>query len=476
MPDMHPVARIARKELLELRRDGRFVAAALALLTLLVASLALGAVRHGEWQRERAHAERADRRHWEGQGAKNPHSAAHFGVYAVPPRDPLSVLDPGIEPYVGQALWLEAHWQDLMQNRPAEDRGALQRFGELTAATTLQLLAPLLVLLLLFDAIAGERERGSLRQLRSLGVTPWHWALGTMLGRGAALALVLTPALAGAALLAASTGPGDTSAPLARLALLALGYALYLCAFAGISVAVSAWAPNAHLALLILLGFWVANGLVLPRAASEWAAASDPTPDANAFWTRIGSDFEHGLDGRDSPERRTHALHAEALRRYGVQRLEDLPVSLAGLELQAAEEHGAALFDRHFRALWDTYARQDRARLLAAALTPLVALRALSMGAARSDFAQRRHFAEAAEAFRRDFVARLNSELIAHGRGLDFDYKVHPTFWKTLPVFTYEAPSAALTLRAQWAPLAWLLGWAGLAIAAAFTAVARLRV
>lgn len=473
---MHPLWHVARKELLELRRDGRWRSSAWALLVLLLASLGLGALREAEWQRDRTLAARSDRHHWEGQGAKNPHSAAHFGVYALPPRDVLSAIDPGIEPYVGQALWLEAHWQDFMQNRPAEDRPALQRFGELTAATSLQLLAPLLIVVLLFDSVAGERARGTWRQVRSLGVRPWHLAAGKLLACLIALAVVLAPAFLLAVWLAASSPARDTSAPLLRLALLCTGYGLYLLAFAALSVAVSAVAPSPRVALLLLLGFWVANGLVLPRATAEWAAARHPTPDASGFWNAIGNDFEYGPDGRDSAARRAQALRSDALRRYAVERVEDLPVSLAGLELQAGEEHGAAVFDRHFRRLWDTYARQDGARLWGASLAPLVALRALSMGCARSDFMHRRHFAEAAESYRRAFVARLNQELIVHGRGLDFDYKAAPSLWKTLPDFEYRPPDVSTTLRAQRVPLAWLAGWAALTLAAAWVGVTRARV
>jgi ABC-2 type transport system permease protein len=470
---MHAIGRIARKELLEASRDGRLRWASGALVALLLGSLAVGALRDTEWRHERAAAMRADRRHWEQQGLKNPHSAAHFGVYALPPRDVLNALDPGIEPYVGQALWLEAHWQDFMQNRPAEDRPALQRFGELTVALTLQLLVPLLIVVLLFDSVAGERARGTWRQLRSLGVRPWHLAAGKLLGCLAALALVLAPAFGAAAWLAARAADADPSAPLQRLGMFALGYGLYLLTCAALAVAVSAWAASPRVALLLLLGFWVANGLILPRAASEWAAARHPTPDASAFWEAISNDFERGLDGQDSAARRAEALREGALRRYGVQRLEDLPVSFAGLELQSSEEHGAAIFDHHFRRLWDTYALQEQAGLRAAVLSPLVALRALSTGVARSDFQHRRHFATAAETFRRAFVARLNGELIARGKGLDFDYKVDQAFWRTLPTFEYRAPDVRSTLAAQRLPLAWLSGWACAALAAAFVATGR---
>ena len=166
----HPVWTIARKELRESLRDGRFRVLAVGVLALLVAGLAAGWLDTREARQTIESARAADHATWLGQGARNPHSAAHFGHYAFKPRPVLSALDRGVDAYLGTAVWLEAHWQDPFALRPAEDRTALQRFGELSAAFTLQVLAPLLVIFLGFAGFAGERERGTLRQLASLGL------------------------------------------------------------------------------------------------------------------------------------------------------------------------------------------------------------------------------------------------------------------------------------------------------------------
>jgi ABC-2 type transport system permease protein len=49
---------------------------------------------------------------------------------------------------------------------------SLQRFSPLSMAFGLQILVPLLIVLLAFSAFTGERERGTLRQLLSIGVQP----------------------------------------------------------------------------------------------------------------------------------------------------------------------------------------------------------------------------------------------------------------------------------------------------------------
>ena len=185
------IARIARKEWLDLARDGRFRTTAAIVMVLLVAALAAGWRHHSEVRRQHDSAARATRTQWLNQGSKNPHSAAHYGVYAFKPRTQLSMVDSGVDPYLGVAAWLEAHKQNEFKYRPAQDRTALQRFGEMTAAEVLQLLVPLLIVLLTFGAFAAERESGTLRQLASLGVPLQRLAAGKALGIGAALAAVL---------------------------------------------------------------------------------------------------------------------------------------------------------------------------------------------------------------------------------------------------------------------------------------------
>jgi ABC-2 type transport system permease protein len=118
---------------------------------------------------------------------KNPHSAAHYGVYAFKPKSQLAIVDTGIDPYVGVATWLEAHKQNEFKYRPAQDRTAVQRFGELTGAEVLQVLLPLFIVLLTFSAFSASASRGLTAPAAQPGRPP-HLAAGKALGIGRAVA------------------------------------------------------------------------------------------------------------------------------------------------------------------------------------------------------------------------------------------------------------------------------------------------
>ena len=237
------IKHIVRKEFTDVVRDGRFRWCAALVGALLLVSLGHGWVQSRQAQQELAAAQATAREHWESQGEKNPHSAAHYGIYAFKPRLALSFVDEGVDPYTGTSVWLEAHRQNDFLMRPAQDATAAQRIGALTAAQVLQLLVPLLIILLTFGALAGEREQGTLRQLLATGVGRSSLALGKALGVAGALALLLVPAaIVGAAALVVGS-PGPAASALARGTVLAGVYLAYFAAFVGLSLAVSARAP-----------------------------------------------------------------------------------------------------------------------------------------------------------------------------------------------------------------------------------------
>ena len=342
------IKHIARKEFTDVVRDGRFRWCAALVGALLLVSLGHGWVQARRSQAELAAAQAVARDHWESQGEKNPHSAAHYGIYAFKPRLALSFVDEGVDPYTGTSVWLEAHRQNDFFLRPAQDATAAQRIGALTAAQVLQHLVPLLIILLTFGALAGEREQGTLRQILATGVGRSDLAVGKALGVAGALALLLVPAaVAGAAAIVVSS-PGPAASALARGAVLSGIYLAYFAVFVGLSLAVSARVRSARNALVVLLAVWVVNGLVAPRAAVDLSKWIHPTPSALEFARTLQDEMAAGVEGIERPDRA--ALTGRLLAEHGV---EHLPVNEVGVYLQESEEFGNRIFDRNYGALWD---------------------------------------------------------------------------------------------------------------------------
>jgi ABC-2 type transport system permease protein len=184
---------IARREWRERLRNGHFQAVIVALALLFLVSFAVSLSQWKSADAEQRQAQSRDREQWLNQGSRNPHSAAHFGVYAFKPRLPLSFVDPGLDPYTGSVIWVEAHYQNPARFRPAEEATALQRFGQLTPAVVLQWFLPLFIVLLCFSAFTAEKEQGTLGLTLALGVPPGQLAAGKALGVAAAAGCILLP-------------------------------------------------------------------------------------------------------------------------------------------------------------------------------------------------------------------------------------------------------------------------------------------
>ncbi len=458
---------IARKEFRDLVRDGRF--RVLALLVMGIAVLALGAGwrHHREVERQHTRAREATRAQWLEQGRKNPHAAAHYGVYAFKPKTTLSLVDTGVEPYVGVAAWLEAHRQNEFKYRPAQDRTSVQRFGELTAAQGLLLLMPLFIVLVSFGAFSGEREQGTLRAVLSLGVRMRDLAAGKVLGAGAALALVGVPAasLAVVGLLLAS-GPGGLWADLPRAALMSLAFAVYFTVFFAVSLAASARLRSSRIALIVLLAFWFLNSLVVPRVAADVAAALHPTPTSVEFQRAMQAD----LDDRAELERRLDERRRALMVQHGVSTASALPVNFRGISLQEGERHGNEVFDRHYGGLFRQFERQESAARVAGVLAPFVPVRAIAMALAGTDVAHHRDFVTAAEQYRRRLQDVMNEDITLNSRD-GVVYEADASLWARVPPFDYQAPAVRAVLAAHAWDLALLALWALASVTAAARAI-----
>jgi ABC-2 type transport system permease protein len=433
---------IARRELLELHRDGRLPWTGGLLVVLLLLALIVGWQRQAESRAERAAASALDYDAWVAQPARHPHDAAHQGMHVFKPVPALAVIDPGVTPYVGSTLWLQAHRQSEVKFRPAQDATGLQRFGSLSPAWLLQVLGPLLVIVLGFNSLSGEREQGTLRQVLSLGIAPGQLLAGKALGLLAALALLLAPAtLAGSIVVLVAAELGERVDALLRLALLGFGYAVYLAIFVGLVLAVSARARSARLSLTVLLALWIGIAILAPRGIADLSRQWFPSASRQQF--NAGLDSELG-----QAYQRAWNEQVGGGTPFGTE----VPLSQWGRALAVHDHAGYAVMDRHFGALWDSYANQQAVQEWAGLLLPTVALRAYSMGIAGTDFTQHRAFSQAAEQHRRQLQDVISHDLVEHADGRDeahFAYRATPELWKAVPRFEHRIDSAVQALRHQ---------------------------
>jgi ABC-2 type transport system permease protein len=151
-----------------------------------------------------------------------------------------------------------------------------------------------------------------------------------------------------------------------------------------------------------------------------------------------------------------------------------------------AEAWGTRLFDKHMTALRDAYDRQNSRYRLGAFGVPLIGLQSLSMAMAGTDHAHVRHFADAAERYRRQVMRILNDDIALNDfpenrrltgqRPGEREYWAGRALWATVPPFIYDPPTAGGALREQWPAIAALAVWLAAVLMAVPLSLARLSV
>jgi ABC-2 type transport system permease protein len=417
----------------ERRRDWRVwlvigVGLALAACAALLSSLALRATLDA-----RADAQQAEQQRWSQQGKKYPHAAAHYGVYVFKPLSALAALDPGIEHYVGASVWLEAHKQNELVYRPANDDPGVNRQFRLNPAFVLQVLAPMAMIFLGFGMFAAERERGTLAALRinAAPLSALVCARGTVL-----LCLAMTLALPACVAVGVLEWTLDNRSPFSdgapRAALFALGYLIYLATWAALVAGVSAWSSTLRGSLAALIGLWALTSMVIPRAAVELAQLAAPLPSMQQF--RASLDGALGMP--DDPEQAKRDQE-QLLRAYGVGDVKDLPVNWAGISLQRGETHGDHIFDAHYGRLFDAMRRQSAAAALAGWLSPSAAVAGLSSATAGSDTDHHIQFIHGAEQQRRAIQLVMNQAITEHREVNGERHDGDSALWNKVPPFRF---------------------------------------
>jgi Cu-processing system permease protein len=118
-------------------------------------------------------------------------------------------------------------------------------------------LVPLIALMLAYDAVVGEVERGTLLLLLSHPVRRWHVLLGKFLGHTAILTLALSVGYGSAGLLAAA-GTGVTARDVSALMALILSSILLGAAFVALGYLISVSVAERATAIGLAVGLWLA--------------------------------------------------------------------------------------------------------------------------------------------------------------------------------------------------------------------------
>jgi ABC-2 type transport system permease protein len=430
---------IVRKEWLELRRDRATAVLGVSLLLLLFLALMISWSHHHWYSKLQQQLSENARHHWESQGVKNSHSAAHFGIYLFKPLSPLALWDSGIDKHEGVSVFIEAHKRNQLQFRAVEDNPLLARWGELTPAYVLLFLLPLLIMWLASKSISQERSEGTLKLVLSQGISlgkyVWGKAISLWLIAGIPLLLFW---LAGGLLLSGARGQNFFTAD---GLLLLLVYLVFIGIFIHGSLFVSLLASSQRTAFVSLLALWLMMIWFVPRLSTQVSERLYPSPGTEAFLQTIAEDIaQNGLNGHGGENEKMEQLKALWTSKYGVDSIQQLPVNWLGILLQADEDTNNLIYKRHYQQLHQLYEKQARVHAYSSLLSPLMPARQASMVFSGTSLSAHIDFTEQIDAYRHDFIRVLNNRLRDKSGYNERDTGT-VAVWQSLPHFQYQQRS-----------------------------------
>jgi len=381
-----------------------------------------------------AAAEKHIRAQWDNLEPMNPHRAAHYGVYVFKPISILNSLDDGVSSITGNVLKLEGHVQNEIVHSEASQSITISKFGKLKPSIILQYVVPLFLIFLSFGSITSDKETGRMKLIVLQGVSLEKLVLSKSISIWFyGLMLIMLSVL-----LQSSLGSLALDAGL-RLGLTFTSYGLYYLIVVFLSTFISVNFKNNTSAISLLLATWILWTIFLPKIWGNTVEKVHPLPSRQNFIAQMKEDRSKGIDGHNPRDERRSKLEKKYLIKYKVDSLSQLPINFDGIVMQADEEYGNQVWDKHFGNNYLIYQKQKKLYQLSGLLNPFSSLQNLSMGFCGSDMIHHLDFLKKAEHYRRYLIKTLNDKH-AHGGSKTGEWRwtVDNAFFRSVKTFDYQ--------------------------------------
>lgn len=197
------------------------------------------------------------------------------------PPQPLESLVTGISNDIGRTIEMMGRGELSAVDSRFNDDPIFAVFQFLDLNFIFTIVLSLFAILFAFDAISGEKERGTLRLSFANAVPKDKFILAKLIGSFLALSVpLLIPILLGSLLLPL-LGVYLTGDEWIRLALVVLSGLLYFGVFLTLAIFVSALSKKSANAFLTLLVIWITFVFILPRAAVLIAGRAVDVPSVD---------------------------------------------------------------------------------------------------------------------------------------------------------------------------------------------------
>ncbi len=402
------------------------------------------------------------RESWENNPDKHPHRMAHYGSFAFRLKHKMSMFDNGIENFAGNVVFLEAHKQNTVNFSEANLSASLLRFGEISLSMLLQIILPLIIFFLGFNAISQERENATLKILFIQGINWKQLLFGKSLGLFLVALLFYIPVFIVLFLLL--NIENAVSDEHLRLLFVAISYLLFIVITSVITVSVSAFSTRSKQSLVKLLGIWLLMTILLPKTMQALGNYFYQTPTMSEFNAKIEADLIKLGDSHNPNDLHYRKIKDSLLLTFKVDSVQKLPFNYGGFIMKEGERLSAKIYIVHQKKLFELYKKQNNLNNFTAILNPFTAIKNISMALSGTNFSAYADFQNQAEKYRYDLAQNMNELQIKYISNkklgeTDKPYKISNSFWKQLPDFSHQFLNIGVVFKSILFEIVSLCSW-----------------
>jgi len=403
---------IIRKEIVETITSPKFVFTFLLCAVLILLSVYTGITNYAAERKEYNAAVALNKKNLEGQtsyGSLNPKINR--------PPHVLSAISIGVDEAVGRVASVNIAYDPNLVESKFESNPIFSVFGALDLSFIVKIVLSLFAILFTYDAIVGEKERGTLKLTLSNKVPRDRLILGKVIGGYISLLIpLIIPLILSVLILMVYPDIQLTGGDWGRLLLMFLVFFLYLSVFFTLGLFVSARTGKSSTSFLILLFIWVVFVTIIPKVAVMTAAQLKPIPSVHEITSKKEAVLQQV---RDESEKKVMAWFKENQPKPGGDQkafeekmkkyLEDYQ-----MELTSKIDVGNAAIERDYQA--KKRAQQNLAINLSR-ISPASAVTFSTMSLARTGLDENQRFLDSIRAYKPLFTKWAMAKTM---RNLDF--------------------------------------------------------
>lgn len=402
---------IITKEIQDMIMSPRFVFTFLLCTVLILLSIYTGINNYQAEQKEYSAAVALNRKNLESQQTYG--TLAGLGTKINRKPQVLSTVVNGVQEAVGRVATVNIAYDPSMIDSKYSSSPIFAIFGALDLIFIVKIVLSLFAILFTYDAIVGEKERGTLKLALSNRIPRDRLILGKAIGGFISLLIPLVvPLVLGLLILMIYPNISLSGDDWLRLGIICVMFLLYLSVFFTLGLFVSARTSRSSTSFLLLLFIWVTFVTIIPKAAIMIAGQINPIPSVHEITAQkdaylqeiqkeaIAERTQYFKDNPRPKDPQGIAKWNEDIRKWA----EDLQQSLTG----KIDEKNAAI-ERDYQT---KMRGQQRLAVNLSRISPASALMFASMSLARTGINEHERFLNSVKTYKPIFTKWINQKMM----------------------------------------------------------------